>query len=287
MIAMSLAAATAALIIVGGEASQAQEPPPRVSWLNPPDASEYDYPVIAKHLLIRASAAVICIADAVGYARECVAVAHPAGFGFEEAAIEIAKRGQIKANREGDTTENLSFGFQVPFGENLPDIPAPAGAWDGPDPTADQLTIAKNIVASNITYNGEIPFDGKVPVTIKEALATELAPENGAFLLEAYNTYGLTPDEANALAIRMYARLFTIPEVENRLDRMTDFSDPVVRSRMVRAEAGEGFIASMWRIRNAYCSRYDCTSKRAEEPAEPSHWKSRDDEPYTSYLPIN
>lgn len=285
MITRFLVAAVAVLFFLGNEASQAQEPPPRVSWLNKPQVTYEDYPVIAGYFAIHGNAAVNCIANANGYARECVAVAYPAGFGFEDVAVEIAKRGQIKASWEGDTTENLTFSFNIPFKSNLSDLPAPAGPWDGADPTADQLTIAKNIVASINTFNGEIPFDGKVPISIKEALATELDPENGAFLLEAFNTYALTPDEANALSARMYARLLTLPEVEGRLERMTDFSDPVVRSRMVRAESGEGFISSKWRIRNAYCARYDCTYKRAEEPAEPAHWQSRDDEPFPPYQP--
>lgn len=285
MVVRSWATAVAVLLVLGCKAAQAQEMPPRVSWLNAPQASEADYPIVAGYLGIRANAAVNCIANAEGYARECVAVAHPEGFGFEDVALEIAKRGRIKANWPGDTTENLTFIFNLPFGDNLDDPLPPVDSWDGSEPTSSQLIHAQRIVETFKNLEGDTPYEGKAPPAIIAALATELAPENAAALLEIINTYGLTYAESDALSIRTIARTLTLPEVENRIERIVNFDDPEVRARVLKAEGGEGVHSSVWRIRNAYCSRYDCTSKRAEEPATPEHWQPRDDEPFPPYLP--
>lgn len=287
MVVRSLVAAVAVLLVTGCEASQAQEPPPRVSWLIAPQATPDDYPNVAGFLVVRANAAVKCIANADGYARECVAVAYPSGFGFEEVAIEIAKRGQIKANWEGDSTENLTFSFNVPFGENLDDPLPPEEPWNGVEPTQGQYAIAKNLVERLEVFKGREPYEGRVPKVLKDAMATELASENAAFLLDVTNTHGLTDLESRNYSIRMYARMLTFPEVENRIERIINFGDPEVVARAIKAESGEGFNSATWRIRNAYCARYDCISRRAEEPAEPSHWQSRDDEPFPPYLPAD
>lgn len=276
-------AAVAVLMIAGCEASQAQEVPPRVSWLTAPQATPDDYPAVAGFLVVRANAAVNCIANADGYARECVAVAHPAGFGFEQVAIRIAKRGRIKANWDGDNTENLTFSFNIPFGENLEDPLPPEGPWGGAEPTAGQFAIAKNIVDRIEEIKGSEPYEGKVPKALKDAMATEFAAENAAFLLNVVNTHGLTDLDARNYSIRMYARMLTLPEVDNRIERIIDFGDPEVVVRAIKAEGGEGFNSATWRIRNAYCARYDCTTKQADEPDAPAHWQSRDDEPFPPY----
>lgn len=287
MITRSLAAAVAVFVMTGCDATKAQEPPQRVSWLTAPQATHEDYPAVAGFLVVRANAAVKCITNADGYARECVAVAHPSGFGFEEVAIEIAKRGRIKANWDGDTTENLTFSFNIPFGENLDYPLPPERPWDGAEPTAGQFAIAKNLVDRIEAFKGREPYEGRVPNALKEAMATELAAENAAFLVDVTNTHGLTELEARNYSIRMYARMLTLPGVENRIERIINFGDPQVLARAIKAEGGEGFNSATWRMRNAYCSRYDCTSKRAEEPEAPAHWQPRDDEPFPPYQPAD
>ena len=287
MVIRSLAATVTMFTMAGCEISQAQEALPRVSWLTAPQATADDYPIVASFLGVRGNAAVNCIANTDGYARECVAVAYPSGFGFENVAIEIAKRGRIKPNWDGDTTENLTFSFNMPFGDNLDDPLPPAGQWRGAEPTAAQLAIAKYVVERIEAINGSRPYDGKVPNSVKVAMATELPAENAAFLLDVINTHGLTDLEARNYSIRMYARMLTLPEVENRIEHIIDFGDPKVVALAVRAEGGQGFNSATWRMRNAYCSRYDCTSRRAEEPEDPAHWQSRDDEPFPPYLPAD
>ena len=283
MVTLSWVAAFAGLFLASHEFPQETAVPPRLSWLNPPQVTQEDYPVVATYLNVRGNAAVKCIANADGYARECVATAYPEGFGFEQTAIEIAKRGKLMANWDGDTPENLTFSFNIPFGDNFDELLPPSGPWDGPEPTDGQLSDAKNIVERIKSINGHVPFEGKIPKEIKAALASELAPENAAFLNETINSHGLTETENEALSIRMYARMLTLSEVENRIERIIDFSDPQVRARMIRAEGGEGWNSAGWRINNAYCSRYDCTTRRAEEPETPSHWHPRDDEPFPPY----
>lgn len=224
---------------------------------------------------------VMCVADADGYARECVVNARPSGLGLEQHAVEVVKRGRIKANWPGDTPENLSFSVRLPFGSDMPPLMQPADSWTGPPPTPEQIELATQTTDRISEIRNEELSDDLIPAALEAALATEVEPEKAAFIRSLYQRHGVSVRQARALNIRMMARMIALTETSRPLEFALYFHEPEVQEMMREAEAGEGVLASAWRIQADYCARFDCSVEYPEEPAAPDHWRLRDDEPFT------
>ena len=253
---------------------------PRVSWLIPPAPTETDYPEALLAMSLQGWVRVMCVADADGYARECVVNARPAGLGLEQHAIEVVKRGRIKANWPGDTPENLSFSVKLPFGSDMISLLQPADSWTGPPPTPEQIELATRTTDQISAMRNEEPSDDLIPPALETALATEVEPEKAAFIRSLYQRHGISLRQARILNIRMMARMIALTETSRPLEFALYFHEPEVQELMRDAEAGEGVLASAWRIQSDYCARFDCIADYPEEPAAPDHWRLRDDEPF-------
>lgn len=254
---------------------------PRVAWSIPPAPTEKDFPEALLALNLAGKAVVMCVAGADGYARECVVNARPSGLGLEQHAVEVVKRGRIKTNWPGDTPENLSFSVRLPFGSDMPPLMQPADSWTGPTPTPEQIELATQTTDRISEIRNEELSDDLIPAALEEALATEVEPEKAAFIRSLYQRHGVSLRQARALNIRMMARMIALTETSRPLEFALYFHEPEVQEMMREAEAGEGVLASAWRIQADYCARFDCSVEYPEEPAAPDHWRLRDDEPFT------
>ncbi|WP_313573993.1 hypothetical protein [Brevundimonas sp.] len=259
--------------------TERQPETPRVSWSIRPAPTDDDFPETLQSLGLSGKAVVICVADAEGRARECAVNARPAGLGLEQHAVEVVKRGRIKANWPGDTPENLSFSVRLPFGSDMIPLLQPADSWTGPTPTPEQIELATQTTDQISASRNEEPSDDLIPAALEAALATEVDPEKAVFIRSLYQRHGVSLRQARALNIRMMARMIALTETSRPLEFALYFHEPEVQEMMREAEAGEGVLASAWRIQTAYCARFDCTVEYPEEPAAPDHWRLRDDEP--------
>ena len=263
-----------------GMAEQHQPETPRVSWLVPPSPTDEDYPEALLAMGLSGKAVVVCVADAEGYARECAVNARPSGLGLEQHAVEVVKRGRIKANWPGDTPERLSFSVRLPFGSGMVSPLPPTDSWTGPAPTPEQIELATKTTDQISASRNEQIRDGIIPPALEEALRKEVEPDKAAFIRSLYESHGLSMQEARTLNIRMLARMIALTETPRPLEFALYFHEPEVQEMMRDAEAGEGVLASAWRIRSAYCVRFDCGTEYPEEPVAPDHWRLRDDEPF-------
>lgn len=280
MILPTIALASGLALAQSPDKAEQQSETPRVAWSIPPAPTEDDFPEALRALNLAGKAVVMCVADADGYARECVVNARPSGLGLEQHAVEVVKRGRIKANWPGDTPENLSFSVRLPFSSYMPSPPPPADSWTGPIPTPEQIDLATKTVEQIDSLGGEELSDEIIPPALDEALATKVEPERAAFIRSLYQRHGLSTQAARALNIRMIARMIALTETSRPLEFALYFHEPEVQELMREAEAGEGVLASSWRIQTAYCAHFDCTAEYPEEPAAPDHWRLRDDEPF-------
>ncbi|WP_292057615.1 MULTISPECIES: hypothetical protein [unclassified Brevundimonas] len=267
--------------------TERQPETPRVSWSVLPAPTETDFPETLQSLGLTGKAVVICVADAEGRARECVVKARPAGLGLEQHAVEVVKRGRIKANWPGDTPENLSFSVRLPFGSDMIPLLQPADSWTGPTPTPEQVELATRTSDEISAMRKEEPSDDLIPPALEAALATEVEPEKAAFIRRLYQEHGISTRQARALNIRMMARMIALTETSRPLEFALYFDEPEIQELMRDAEAGEGVLASAWRIQADYCARFDCGADYPEEPDTPEHWRLRDDEPFPTRQPAD
>jgi len=281
MILPTIALASGLALVQSPDKAEQQSETPRVAWSIPPAPTEEDFPEALLTLNLAGKAVVMCVADADGYARECVVNARPSGLGLEQHAVEVVKRGRIKANWPGDTPENLSFSVRLPFTSYIPPPLPPTDRWTGPSPTSEQIELATRTSDEIRAIHNEPLSDDIIPLALDEALRTEVAPEQAAFIRSLYQRYGLSSREAHALNIRMMARMIALTETPRPIEFAYYSDEPEIQEMMRDAEAGEGVLASTWRIRTAYCERFDCSVEYPEEPAAPDHWRLRDDEPFT------
>lgn len=138
--------ATVALFAAPETVVAVEEPP--VSWVNPPEPKDSDYPRMASHLGLRGMVKLQCDADSAGVPINCHALtATPAGLGFETSAINIVQRARLTPAVDAGSTRSFSVNLPFYTAEDEPDE-----AWTGPEPSAAQREAGR-VAANRIIRN--------------------------------------------------------------------------------------------------------------------------------------
>jgi hypothetical protein len=229
------------------------------SWRITPDATSSDYPEFAMLVALSGKVSVMCRGSATGQIVSCkVADEHPAGLGFGEAAIRIARRGWLNPRLADGTATPSEVTFPIPFSvAPYPSdtVPPP---WSGPAPSeaavsAGRLVVARGKVPSGRSSAGQAPR------------ADQVDPDRRAIVQSWIDELLPTDQERDETMAIAFARVVS----EERLAAWAANPEPPSRSELPSPEAlfnAMGGLpndaSAIAELRRRYCARYDCGTGR-------------------------
>lgn len=244
--AAGLAVAAALMALASPAVAQVIEDPSWEQWPDP-DVTTWLTPEFANWIGVSGRAAIACIVEADGHTFKCRAESEtPEGLGFGAAARLVVASGQLRARRLGGLISPGIIRNTVRF--YAPPIDQPDEPWDGPEPTARQLALAREVVESAgvilpIAQDslGGLDFDRRAVVG---PWVDELFPVSKERLI--------------ATRALQLARLLD----EEDLKRLRN-GEPVERPtdeafRAAEPQATPEEIEALHELRRRYCARYGC-----------------------------
>jgi TonB family protein len=147
-------------------------------WLEKPsgeDLARY-YPVLATELSLEGKTTISCQVDFQGKLVDCKALAAaPAGLGFGEAGVELAKYFRMKPKTlNGRPVDGGTV--RIPLSFRLPRPPARIPASAPPAPAADKLALAGQVSIAGHFGDGRAAFEAARLRRLEQASRTTVAP---------------------------------------------------------------------------------------------------------------
>lgn len=235
------------LVLLAGCASV--EPVP-AKWEVLPSVERVEdvYPAFAIEIGMGGRVELSCAADAFGTVTDCTVVeAEPAGLGFEQAAVAVARTGRVRPATVNGVAQSDSVQFAMPFA--LGTRPQPPAPWTEAEPSNAAMALARQVISN---WAGPARRD---PASL------DVAPDRADRVADLiFSIDREMHDEGQAASAVYLARMYT----EDQLRMLT-----VGQRRPSRlpwtartASAGDRIFAfeqaRSLRLRQANCAHYEC-----------------------------
>jgi hypothetical protein len=231
-----------------------EEPPPgatlvRASWAHVPgwDEGMIAWPPFAALLGVSGTVEMNCIAQVDGTITDCEATAAPTGWGFEQAALDLADQSRVSPR----TVDGVPWASRLAFRTVFRHGDLEAGpAYSGPEPTTVDLALIRAFVNMNASVEDLVCVD--VTLLTDEQRAAVMPLLRGSF--EEYRA-----EWTDAMALGLARQLpVGFAETVRNGGPVPDMLTVVDVGAFHEARAVEMRIFA--RTRALYCAQYGCPS---------------------------